>query len=379
MARKKTVLKSTPGVSWDVIKLFNRPLSKSMLETFMTCREQCRVYYLQGIRSNVRSSAAEFGVIFHQLLEVWSKNEKSKRGKFSTRVASTVKEVSEEFLDSEEYTKKELVEVAENLAVASSVFMEYAEHYQEDQKDWVLREQWLQGTVTLEVNLLFPRFEYRGWDQEKVSIDFPIGGILDGLYRVQTKKREEYTIFDTKTKGQIVESDLDELLAYDLQMFLYYQLAKQKLGFAPHSVEYDVVRRPQLRQKQSETHEEYCTRIREDIVSRREHYFIRRNNPVLPREYEAWQFKYLRGLLTSFAQWYVGFFPGLLDGNFEVHEEPYANPFHHTNPSALIGAWGRVDLFDHILNGSMVGLSDGHYQLRPGLMTDKDQEYLPRS
>lgn len=101
-------------------------------------------------------------------------------------------------------------------------------------------------------------------------------GVIDGL------TDEPCALLERKTTGSDISPTSDYWLRLrgDRQVQMYV-IAARKLGFDPRMVIWDVVRKPAIRQKQTETVEMYAERLAADCQERPDFYFQRREMPVI--------------------------------------------------------------------------------------------------
>ncbi len=78
-----------------------------------------------------------------------------------------------------------------------------------------------------------------------------------------------------KTKGRISENNILKLLHNDFQAMFYNFILRRVLKLDIGGVLYNVIRKPQLRQKKTESLSDFTGRVYDDICSRPEHYYKR--------------------------------------------------------------------------------------------------------
>ena len=94
-------------------------------------------------------------------------------------------------------------------------------------------------------------------------------GKIDGI----KKETKGYKVIDHKTMSRVVEGSLMLKLSFDFQMMFYAFCAK---SFHPvNGCIYNVIRKPALKQKKTESNKDYYDRILNDIKSRPDFYFFR--------------------------------------------------------------------------------------------------------
>ena len=103
-----------------------------------------------------------------------------------------------------------------------------------------------------------------------------------------------------------------------MQYYLY--VLRVITGRKPRGVLYNVLRRPQLRQKKDETFSEFIMRVGVDLKERPEHYFHRWEVPVSEDEMDAFE-RDLAIYVKDFIAWHEG------------------SLSHYKNPRACLQPW----------------------------------------
>lgn len=97
-------------------------------------------------------------------------------------------------------------------------------------------------------------------------------------------------LLETKTAGDSIDGDSDywDRVMVDQQVTGYCWAASQ-IGVPVATVLYDVIRKPTIRVKQTEDVASYCQRLEEDIASRPEFYYQRREIPRSQRDLDVFE------------------------------------------------------------------------------------------
>ena len=143
---------------------------------------------------------------------------------------------------------------------------------------------------------------YRRYDQEPIialnpeiefrhpimgSRTFDSAGKIDGLGTLADGRT---VLLEHKTTADSIESNSDYWLRLRLnQQVMQYLCAARELGHDVQTIIYDVCRKPSIRQKQTETAEEFGARLAADTLARPEFYFARREVPVLDQDLEEFK------------------------------------------------------------------------------------------
>lgn len=115
----------------------------------------------------------------------------------------------------------------------------------------------------------------------------------DLLCRVDAVSADHRDLFEDKLVGQIPQKSLAARLRLDRQVSIECYLIWRCTGQAPERVHYRMTRKPQIRRKQNESHEDYLERIAEDYRDRPDHYLVeevahRTEDDFLRLEQEVW-------------------------------------------------------------------------------------------
>jgi hypothetical protein len=133
-----------------------------------------------------------------------------------------------------------------------------------------------------------------------------VRGKMDGSYRRTAKGRP--WLFETKTKsnlGEKGEGDLADILPHELQANIYLLHLWWLEKVLPEGLLYNIIRRPGLRQKKSESVLKYARRVAEDIRKRPEYYFVRMQMSVSKKDLERNELE-LRDMVSDFILWWNG-------------------------------------------------------------------------
>ncbi len=87
--------------------------------------------------------------------------------------------------------------------------------------------------------------------------------------------KKELWVHETKTAASINPGAVDRL-AFDLQIQCYPRLLEEHSNIKPKGVVYNVIRKPQIRQKKNERFDEFIERIAELYVVYPQDYFFRK-------------------------------------------------------------------------------------------------------
>ena len=254
-------------------------VTQSLMSTFTSCRQRCR-YVLDGWEFPRSKSALIFGSYFHWLIE-----------HHLTAVQAGKKLPSYQQLE-EEWSKKNTPNDSDNpemreqhMGMAFALWDNYCKtwkHSDQKQKEWVGQEE--------------------NFDENFEG--FRIRGRRDGLFR----RKGKLWLFETKTASRIDESTLEEKLGFDFQNLFYLIATEIETGEKLAGIEYNIIRKPQIRIKKTETTNEFNIRMQEDVASRPEFYFYRASVTITEKRKRIFK-KELRDKLITFSRWLSGEYP----------------------------------------------------------------------
>ena len=237
-------------------------ITYSLLTSWLTCRQQCR-FQLEGWRSIRPKEAMSFGSLFHGMLHILYDHFRigktpttmkgmlrSARGRVKPWIASYVEQ------ESRTTSSPDFISMLErHAAVCEAILPIYLTQWEDDFRS----REWL--NLESEFDVVHPG-----------GTPYRLRGKRDGVFR-KTGKRGVW-LLETKTKSRI-DSDLVDALAVDAQNLFYMWATSLELGEMPIGVDYNVVRRPSIKQSASESAEEYAERAAVDMAARPETYFVR--------------------------------------------------------------------------------------------------------
>lgn len=309
MARKK-VNKKPEREKYDIWK---HGISFQFISLFLTCREQCRLKYVEGWRSRDRKLPFEQGSLIGSILNSVYRNHKGvpKLDQIIQMISAYEHEWKK---DAKRPIPSEL-EMLDNAAgMAETILPEYFQYYRDE--DWKqikwkgVERQW--------------NFEVELADGRKL----PLFGYYDGI--VEYKKK--LYVFETKCLSRVNQADIVDLLPYDLQTMLYlYSLSQEnEIG----GVYYNVIRKPGHRLGKAEKRSDFWRRVTKAVHADPDQYFYRWRNTVRKEDLNKWADTQLHPILTDIAGWWEGKHP------------------HYINPLNLITKYGRSDYFNPIVFGN---------------------------
>lgn len=255
-------------------------VTQTILGDWVNCRQKCW-YRINGFTLTGQSFYLDFGNLFHACLEVLYTQAPAVKFKAS-KLLPIVDQVIRDWLAVQEAVATGEDQVGQANVIAElllTMLPRYLQYYQQRDSKLI----WLGQESEFDLN-------YRG---------FRLRGKRDGLCRMNKK---ELWLLETKTKGQFQEGSMEDVLQFDFQSLFYITASEIEFEKPVNGVIYNLIRRPQLKRKESETPQEYADRVGRDIDTRPEFYFQRYQTTYLKvtkkrfaaqlltklREFSAW-------------------------------------------------------------------------------------------
>lgn len=294
----------------------------------MACREQFALGYVDGYASKGLSVPLEFGSVIHFALE---KIGTASPEKVIRDVTSSYFKSRKDTLNPTDTNSLELL-----LANAEAIFPLYVDYW----ADYDSKLTWIEREKVFKVPHTF--LDTNGNAKEVV-----LTGMRDGGYRNPLGK---LALFETKTKSSIDDIAIQDGLRADLQTCLYLLSLQKEMREEPEEILYNIIRRPQLRQKKDEHVEAYKERVIEDIKARPEWYFRRFEVTVVPGDLENFVQTTLDPVLRQLLQWWES-----------IKDDPFArwaSPYHYRSLPALMTKYGKAWHY----NLTVRGLKNEYYR-----------------
>jgi hypothetical protein len=218
-------------------------LTASRINCLLACPRRHFWRYEIGMKPRQSSDALRFGSAWHRAMEArW------RGADFQDALASALPE------------NVDLEPLAAH--TVTGLLAAYYQHHGE--RDQVVKE-------------IHPEVEFR--HKLTGSRSFDVAGKIDGLAVLHDGR---IALIEHKTTADSVEPDSDywDRLRFNPQILQYVDSARA-LGWGIEVVIYDVARKPMIRQKQTETVEQFGDRLHADAMERPAFYFARREVPIL--------------------------------------------------------------------------------------------------
>lgn len=296
---KKLAVKQTEPI-WD---LFKDGVTQGLLANFLLCPEKCRLSSIEGLSQIRTGGALAFGSLVHDVLdEVYTAA--MEKGDCQDWKKFNLENLQDSLVRKEKQDRAILNEtpgsdiealqmLEENFGMAEGILPGYLEKWGEDFEE----AQWVELEKTFEI-----KFEINMNPEHDLDIvELIIRGKRDGGFR--SKKSNQLWLFETKTKGRVDEDSIMDKLNFDLQVMLYLWSMWKEYGVIPGGVVYNIIRKPQLRQKKSENLREFIDRIKEDVKSRPDFYYIRYQSSIVESDLKNWEVEFI-DILRQLVRWY---------------------------------------------------------------------------
>ena len=266
----------------------------SLLSTFLDCREKTR-FHLLGITPKSASMALTFGSIVHKIDE-WVRDD-IRTGKLTKppddkAIKKLVKRVEAVWhKDNPRAAGKELEYLELSLLLAEGVLPQYFKYWYKDFSE--LKWEKVEGEF---------KVPFKVTDKKGKTHKTFLRGKIDGSFRMG---KGGPWLFETKTKSRVDEEILADILPFEMQANIYLSVLRQIDKEQPSGLLYNIIRRPSLRQRKSESIAAFAKRVSEDVATRPDWYFVRMEMAIGPEEIDRFEMQ-LEDLIADFLLWWAG-------------------------------------------------------------------------
>lgn len=304
-------------------------ITQSSLTRFQACREQFALEYVNGYTPRGFSVPLEFGTIIHLALE-----RQELIGTKHTTAEDVIGNITESYHNArfpQMKSKLDQESMTKTLAAADVLFPIYHKHMIEDdaKQQWIAREQ------LFNVPYEFPIASGLG------SAKINLRGMRDGTYR--TLRGSHLGLFETKTKSQIDDNQIQAGLRADLQTMFYLFTLFLETGEYPKQVLYNVIRRPGQKFLERDNYVSFKQRIKDDITKRPDYYFRRWEVNILKHDLDTFKRTVLDPGLSVMLQWWES-----------VKDHPFdrfKSPLHFVSLPALYTKYGVAAMYGLMVSG----------------------------
>jgi hypothetical protein len=316
---------SAPARSTYKYDLDQDGVTQSILCQWLDCRERCRKSTILGLVGGDASKPLIFGSISHEMLE---------HGYRARRVSKPLpKTLSMDALAKWKKQSPNASAMATEIAEESAIILHhllplYFEHWKkaDDAMEWVgLEEEFAQ-----EVEI------FDGGTTRPTKI------IVRGKKDAVVKCKGKITLFETKNKGRISPSLMDQL-PLDLQLDFY--LTVMRIKEPALRVLYNIIKRPGERRKVGESLNDFGARIALNARKKPDEFFFRYEMVYTKQDLEQRKARFMY-LLRAFYDWY--------GDAIHIPVEGMDNGFNH---QSCEGKYGTCEFLRACSSGSTIGLS----------------------
>lgn len=302
ITRRKGKGATNPAEADPLYILERDGITFSLLSTFRDCRWKAR-NYLNGLTKMTMGLPIIFGNVVHEGLELAYQGVRD--GEWEgviprPHVAKLLDGIETLFKEEHPRMSPEMANSLElSMLLAQQVMPRYFSYWSEKDGEmaWIETEQEFRIPITV---TLSPLSRDGVWQERTVNTF--LRGKIDGLFK---KSDGTVGVLETKTKGRVEPGNIMSYLPYNLQVAIYVLCAETLYKQTPSSVLYNIVRRPQLQQRKSESIVQFSTRVGEDIDTRPDFYFMRIN-----MDFENNDLVRMRGMVEDtvrdFVLWWIG-------------------------------------------------------------------------
>jgi hypothetical protein len=257
-------------------------IRQSDLAQFLACRQKarlCQWFNLQPLQN--KKHYFVHGSAYHDCLE------KIYRGMRAGKI-KTQGDVSKALVQIEDDMAKALPKDAQSREMLEDVL-------------WKLRPVFQGYFAYYKNDFSLPWVTVEGRFLVDLAPGIKITGTMDGGY---LGKGGAFSVFENKFRGRIDAENITDVLALDLQLSFYTQAAAA-YGYPIGPRMFNIVKKPQQRQKKGEKKSEYSARILGEIMDNPKEYFFREPSPISPQEVAAQKTR-LVGLCAAYLAWFDG-------------------------------------------------------------------------
>ena len=314
-----------PKQVWD----WTKGITQSAITKFLECREQFALSYVEGITPKGFSVPLEFGTMIHLAIE------RQEQITGQTTAIDLINAITESYretrLKSLKGRRLDIDSLDKTIVLAQALFPAYFREVAEDDS----QQKWLSRESLFEVPYVIPLVGGLG------SAKITLRGMRDGTYR--TNKRELLGLFETKTRSQIDDGNIQAALRADFQTMFYLLSLKLETGETPKEVLYNVLRRPGQKFLDRDTYATFKDRIVKDIEKRPSYYFRRYEVNVINQDIDHFEKRVLVPALRQMLEWWES-----------IKNRPFGrweSPYHGMNLNALFTKYGPAQLYGWIVLG----------------------------
>ena len=240
--------------------------SVSSLSTFLSCRRKCWYSRVKQLVTKLSPDYFYVGRVWHEALEVlysWQDY-----GAAVKQIKKTIKKESQTpWFTAEQYERMET-----DRTIITAMLHGYFEVY--GKKDFT---QWQ-----------FLRSEKEFVLKDFMNTGFDFVGRMDGVLKIKKGRKAGIWCLENKSTSNLTNYRLEQV-KIDPQILGYMSAIRHLLGKCPKGVILNVIRKPSIRQKKTQTLKDYRKELMQDYLDRPSFYYNREYLYVGLKAVEAWE------------------------------------------------------------------------------------------
>jgi len=255
-------------------KISEQGITQSSIKTAFECPKKARLK-LSGIKKKDRAfgAALYFGNFFHNFYEDLGKVVKEESVTLDKARDIMFKSLSDTFESANfeaQDNEKALTNIKTAFLKASGVCLAYLEIFYESE-----------FSDRAPVQFLFLEKSFKlSVEQMEGLFDFPYLGMMDGgIFDFPSRANG---LLEHKTKSAMSIDSIEKFFERDIQVNMYCQAFKALYGEYPAFVLYNLIKNPMIRQKKTESDEDFSTRCYETAMEKRDEFFVKLRAEVDP-------------------------------------------------------------------------------------------------
>ena len=278
LKEKKTIMRIKDVLVPKEYSIDEVGLTQSLITAYMNCRKRF-LLKLNRYTSASKNKTTLFGNIVHRVLELmYEATQEHTKLNWSRFIEIAISTHEQHEQDNYIGVTPEDIQFAQ--VVANVMLLAYVNYYTEDFTDKRFTD------TEEEISVLFLK-PFRTRLLMK----------LDGCYNTKGKAPKVW-LMEHKTRSRISEETLMKRLSYDFQNLTYVTIVEEAREINIDGVLYNIIRKPQIRQRKGETAHEFATRLKEDIEKRPEFYFMRYEIPYTKADKKSFRAELFETILS---------------------------------------------------------------------------------
>ena len=288
-------------------------LTQSFINQWLQCKETCRLRYIEGWKPRKKSAWFEFGTVIHYCLE---------QAFIQPNVSA-----SRHFIEnSRDYVKVWISKYEKEVKNSQEIIT--SDEIKQSETIYLLIEK------ILPIYFLLRRSDFENeitHNETEFDINFGEHYRFRGKVDLGWKEKSSgfLWLLDTKCLSVIQPELIMGVMQHDVQCMLYLFAAANLSNQIPKGIIYNIIRRPQNKQRIQESAEEFTDRIAEEILKKPDYYFLRFSLEIFPGEVSNWVNNELLKIAAEIYHW-----------------SSAPKTWSYINPNSLVTKYGKSQYFD---------------------------------